>query len=201
MSSDDLNYEENRLKTFDENWPIDFISPNILAKTGFYYIGPHDKVKCFFCKVELNEWKNGDHEIEEHIRWSYNCRLIRREETKNVPLDSKLLNELLPPFSYDECGPIERVMGSYPETFHPDFPEYASESARLNSFENWPKTTPTPNQLSEAGFFYTQKEDRVICFYCGGGLHKFEEIDDDPFEEHAFWYSDCDFINYKSILK
>lgn len=44
----DLHKEDQRFKTFDSTWPHNFITPRILAKTGFYFTGPHDIVKCFF---------------------------------------------------------------------------------------------------------------------------------------------------------
>lgn len=226
MSTNDLSREENRLKTFDTNWPLTFISPRILAKTGFYYLGPHDQVKCYFCKVEISSWESGDNEVSEHSRWSPNCPLLRRRETANVPLEPTTeLDELLPPVSYDVCGTygIDRRPGAYTETpfspssstvtvenntvnnsttveretqtlKHPDFPEYAIETARLRSFDEWPKTMKQrPDQLSDAGFFYTQKGDRVICFSCGGGLRDWDE-QDDPWEQHALWYSKCDYL-------
>lgn len=86
-----------------------------------------------------------------------------------------------------------------PETFHqPEFPEFAIETTRLRSFEDWPKIMKQrPAQMADAGFFYTQISDRVICFSCGGGLCKWEE-NDDPWEQHALWYSKC---NYVQLLK
>lgn len=77
----------------------------------------------------------------------------------------------------------------------PDFPEYYISRARLRSFDGWPKTlNQTSEQLSAAGFFYTQKDDRVICFCCGGGLYNWQE-QDDPWEQHALHYGHCDYLN------
>lgn len=230
MSSNDLFKEEQRFKTFNERWPHDFISPRILAKTGFYFIGPLDQVRCYFCKVEVSRWENGDNEIAEHSRWSPNCPLLRRRETANVPLEPiSELDQLLPPDSYDVCGPCSGPFGhdvrpnAVPETPFtpvnvpnevttietnptttveretqtlrgPDFPEYAIEAARLRSFDAWPKTLKQkPKQLSDAGFFYTQKGDRVLCFSCGGGLRDWDE-QDEPWEQHALWYNKCDYV-------
>lgn len=78
---------------------------------------------------------------------------------------------------------------------YPDFPAYAVEYIRLCSFEDfWPKTQkPRPNQLSDAGFFYSQIGDRVICFCCGGGLRDWEE-NDNPWEQHALWFGKCEYV-------
>lgn len=73
----DLNDEQNRLSTFNNEWPHPFIDPKELVKTGFYYIGPHDQVKCYICKIHVSSWEMGDNEITEHIRWSPCCPLPR----------------------------------------------------------------------------------------------------------------------------
>lgn len=82
--------------------------------------------------------------------------------------------------------------------YRTEFPEFAIESIRLRTFKDWPKTMKQkPEQMADAGFFYTQISDRVICFSCGGGLCKWDE-NDDPFEQHAIWYSKC---NYLQLVK
>lgn len=75
----------------------------------------------------------------------------------------------------------------------PEFPDFYTETLRLQTFEMWPKTLKqTPQELAAAGFFYTQKDDRVICFCCGGGLHSWEEKDD-PWEQHVWHYGECEY--------
>lgn len=85
------------------------------------------------------------------------------------------------------------------QTFQrPEFPEYVIERIRLRSFDDWPTVMKqTPEQMADAGFFYTQISDRVICFSCGGGLFKWAE-DDNPWEQHALWYKKC---NYVQLVK
>lgn len=79
----------------------------------------------------------------------------------------------------------------------PDFIEYTSKETRLESFDNWPKSMKqTPEQLSDAGFFYTGKADRVICFWCGIGLSCWEE-DDDAWEQHALHQCNCKYLQKK----
>lgn len=121
MTTDNNKYcERNRLETFSVNWPHSFISPRILAKTGFYSIGPYDQVKCVFCEVEVHKWEELDDEVAEHIRWSPNCPLMKRRKTNNIPIESSAeLNQLLPPISYDVCGSrIDRRPGAYETPTH-----------------------------------------------------------------------------------
>lgn len=93
-----FNYEKDRIISFD-NWPLDFISEIVLAKTGFFYLGKDDRVQCQFCKVILCDWEKGDDEVREHIKWSPYCALLRRQYTSNVPLES--IEYLLPMSSFD----------------------------------------------------------------------------------------------------
>lgn len=39
----------------------------------------------------------------------------------------------------------------------------------------------------------TGKGDQTICFHCGGGLKDWEESDE-PWVEHARWFSKCNFV-------
>lgn len=110
-----LHYEEHRLKTFDDvGWPHNFIDPAKLAKTGFYYVGPFDQVKCYFCKVVVWLWKRGDDEVKDHLKWSPCCPLLKRRITTNVPIHpASDLDKLLPLYSIDEVDEVD-VYGNGP---------------------------------------------------------------------------------------
>lgn len=76
------------------------------------------------------------------------------------------------------------------------FPNYTHFQTRLNSFEKSLHNSVVNNskwELSEAGFFYTGKNDETICYYCGGGLKDWQE-EDDPWQEHARWFPRCPFV-------
>lgn len=85
-------------------------------------------------------------------------------------------------------------MASPRQVSRPEHPEFAVEAKRIESYEDWPKTMrQKPQQLSDAGFYYTGKGDRVCCFSCGGGLKDWEE-NDDPWEQHGMWYGKCEYL-------
>ena len=44
--------------------------------------------------------------------------------------------------------------------------------------------------MAEAGLVYTGVGDAVRCYHCGGGLQDWEP-GDNPWWEHARWYSEC----------
>lgn len=192
--------EAKRFETF-KNWPVNYIDKCTLAATGMFYTGIADKVRCYFCDVELEHWRKGDHPVQEHIIYSNECPLMKRRLTNNIPKDPAILERILPPLygsdSINGKTHIDICYGSYPEgTISSScteqqlmdkisYPEYASEESRLYSFADWPYTYHTqPEKLAEAGLFYTGIEDRVNCFACGGGLKDWS-LDDDPWLEHA----------------
>jgi len=82
--------------------------------------------------------------------------------------------------------------------FHgPRHSSFVTEQARLKSFSFWPPSlTQKPQELAEAGFFYTGRSDQVKCFYCDGGLESWEPADS-PWGEHVKWFGDCAFVKMK----
>lgn len=171
-----LNYERERLKTF-KDWPVMFLKPKILAAAGFYFLKREDVVKCIFCGVEIGQWQRGDIPMEEHLKWSPSCGFVLHLSVGNVPIKKPTLEQL--------------GICKYRK---PTFSNYSTLEARMRSFETWPiALKPTPLALSEAGFFYTGKADVTICFHCGGGLNDWE-ITENPWVQHAQWFSKCNFI-------
>lgn len=240
--NDKYHREDERLRTFD-TWRVVFLDKKDLALTGMFFTNQEDKVKCYFCEVEIGRWERDDHPVNEHLRWSPNCPLLRRRTTNNVPINPDALERILPPISYDICGsndtsvlevrehayseghqrnapagityaPALQQVVSTAQTvpmqqggpcspraqtnnggnYYPEYAEYAIETARLRSFEDWPRNMKQkPQQLAEAGFFYTGVGDRVRCFSCGGGLKDWDD-NDEPWEQHALWLSHCRFV-------
>lgn len=232
--NDKYHREDERLKTF-ETWPLPWLDKNVLAQTGMFYTNEDDKCKCYFCEVEIGRWVHEDHPVNEHLRWSPNCPLLRRRTTNNLPINADALDRNLPQASFDVCGSndtssLDIRENAYSEglpsiqstgmnsfqparaaslgssttpastnsssggNYFPEYPEYAIESARLRSFEDWPRNMKQkPQQLAEAGFFYTGVGDRVRCFSCGGGLKDWDD-NDEPWEQHALWLGQCRFV-------
>ncbi|GFR89071.1 baculoviral IAP repeat-containing protein 7-like [Elysia marginata] len=84
-----LYHETNRLSTFYSRWSIEYcVAPQDLARDGFYYVGPGDKVRCIFCQKHVWGWEPGDSVTAEHRRLYPNCPFILGRCAKmNVPLN------------------------------------------------------------------------------------------------------------------
>lgn len=71
----------------------------------------------------------------------------------------------------------------------------ANYYARLRSFNKWPKQmVPGPQELAQAGFYYTVEGDITACFHCGVTVHNWELVDN-AFEEHRRWSPCCKYLN------
>ena len=57
-----------------------------LAEGGFYMIARRDIVKCFSCKIILQDWERSDNVIDEHYKYSPNCLFLKRIKSNNEML-------------------------------------------------------------------------------------------------------------------
>lgn len=73
----DLTIYENRLRTFNSEWKLPFITPDQMANAGLYYLGKQDRVRCMFCSKEFDYWQRGDDPLVEHKRKSPQCPFFR----------------------------------------------------------------------------------------------------------------------------
>uniref|UniRef100_T1HCP5 RING-type domain-containing protein n=1 Tax=Rhodnius prolixus TaxID=13249 RepID=T1HCP5_RHOPR len=196
-----LYKESERLKTFDQ-WPVEFMPRHKMAEAGFYYLKKDDIVRCVFCGVEIGKWVPGDDPMVDHMKWSPQCRFVRKLPVGNVPLSDDQESGM------DTCGPsgirmTHNIIGEtslleshsgFQKSRPPSFPQFATQDSRLRSYATWPVSLKLkPHILSDAGFFYTGKGDQTICYHCGGGLKDWEETDE-PWVEHARWFCKCPYV-------
>uniref|UniRef100_A0A8D9ECF1 Death-associated inhibitor of apoptosis 2 n=1 Tax=Cacopsylla melanoneura TaxID=428564 RepID=A0A8D9ECF1_9HEMI len=178
------NYKQvsGRLATFND-WPVSFIvTPESLAKTGFYYLKQGDKVKCAYCNIIVGRWEPGDVAEVEHRRQSPNCPFLARDK----PNQSNMIN----------LRALDEDMRDLGVQNHrvPKHPNLATFDSRLLTFASWPRDNPLgPQNLAVAGFFYDGRGDQVRCFHCDGGLLKWT-AGDEPWSEHARWFPECHFV-------
>ena len=152
------------------------------------------------------------HIIMEPARWTFFYN--------NVPVDANFLDQLdtagtgipiqLGTAASRYNGPCNRyqptsshdnpewhrqtVLNVSAPVYEPTIPHYEIGDNRLASFQEWPKCMKqTPEQMADAGFFYTGKSDVVICFCCGGQLRDWLP-EHNPWVEHAKNFSGCPYL-------
>ncbi|KAL0630046.1 Baculoviral IAP repeat-containing protein 3 [Plecturocebus cupreus] len=142
-----MNNEKARLLTF-QTWPLTFLSPTDLAKAGFYYLGPGDRVACFACGGKLSNWEPKDDAMSEHLRHFPKCPFIGKQlqDTSRITVSNLSMQTHAARF---------KTFFNWPS------------SVLVN-----------PEQLASAGFYYVGNSDDVKCFCCDGGLRCWESGDD-----------------------
>ncbi|XP_026290013.1 death-associated inhibitor of apoptosis 1 isoform X2 [Frankliniella occidentalis] len=207
LRTSNFRSEKERLESF-AGFPSRAMNVRQLAAAGFWYTKCEDIVRCAFCNVEVGRWEEGDDPIEEHKKWSKNCSFLKHMKVGNIPIDPSNPPPL-PPVErggYDECGiynikksdncpviPSLEKLGIQ-KRYNPAHPAYATLDARIESYESWPIGLKLrPQELAEAGFFFTGLGDKTMCFQCGGGLKDWAETDD-PWREHALRFSRCSHV-------
>ena len=70
----------------------------------------------------------------------------------------------------------------------------------FRTFDTWPvQINPRPEELTEAGFFYTGISDTVQCFFCRRGIHSWEFVEN-AFVSHKKWSPSCGYLHMIGAL-
>jgi len=76
---------ESRLQTFidrERNWSKVRVkaTPRQMAEAGLFYLGDHDRVKCYYCNGGLQNWAINDNPWFEHAKWFPLCEHVLRNK-------------------------------------------------------------------------------------------------------------------------
>ncbi|XP_036333865.1 death-associated inhibitor of apoptosis 2 [Rhagoletis pomonella] len=174
VDESDYLLEWKRLATF-KNWPNPNISPQSLAKAGFYYLNRSDQVKCAWCKGIIAKWEEQDDAFEEHKRFFPECPRVQLGP--HIEMSSNGIRDL----GIQQISP-------------PKKPKFSSLDSRLRTYTDWPiPDIQQPEALAQAGLYYQNVDDQVRCFHCNIGLRSWQR-EDDPWFEHAKWFPQCQFV-------
>ncbi|XP_026749078.2 baculoviral IAP repeat-containing protein 7 [Galleria mellonella] len=218
LTEEDEVYKSDALRLLSfVNWNDTSVSREALASAGFYHVG-EGRLRCAWCGGELAPFRQFGTlgpPLEVHRMYFPRCEHAASLEA------SRQVNHFSPPASPQpqtppaqsppeteenhsqstgaehnarllEAGGTWRSLGVVGGGAR--HPTRASLAARLATFERWPADrTQVPMALAEAGFFYTGTDDQVRCFYCDGGLGKWE-AGDAPWSEHAHWFPHCGYV-------
>jgi baculoviral IAP repeat-containing protein 7/8 len=165
-----------RIQSFS-NWPHCTPSSAVMSSNGWFYCNVNDRVICIYCNAICHGWTNTDDPGEVHKNLSPQCPLV-----------------LSIPSLSNSPSIVNTTLG---ETLQPCHASMCEISKRQTTFENkaWTQTSPNVDDLTRAGFFFSGIGNTVICFYCGGSLHKWSE-NDTPLIEHARWFPNCTYAKH-----
>ncbi|CAF1389182.1 unnamed protein product [Adineta steineri] len=162
-----------RTKSFI-NWPHSTPSRESMASNGWFSCNINDRVICIYCNTICQRWTSNDNPQEVHQRLAPQCAFVLS-------------------LSSSSSKPKPLVMDqNVGEPFKPHHASMCEISRRLQTFNNpsWTQSSPTADDLAQAGFFYSGSENTVTCFYCNGSLHKWS-AKDSPKIEHCRWFPNC----------
>ncbi|XP_038059757.1 baculoviral IAP repeat-containing protein 7-like isoform X2 [Patiria miniata] len=72
--------ENARVATYHKGWPgILGITPQQLARAGFFYTGEGDSTKCFYCGGGLKHWESTDEPWTKHAKWFSVCEWLLQQ--------------------------------------------------------------------------------------------------------------------------
>ena len=75
---------ESRLATFSL-WPPGLRQkPEDMARSGFFYEGRSDQVRCFSCDGGLSSWEEEDSPWDEHAKWFSRCTFLTLTRGSNT---------------------------------------------------------------------------------------------------------------------
>lgn len=201
-----LRDEHARRQTFLQlQWQNTYVSIDALANAGFFYFGDKDKVQCIFCFGVLSDWQPGDGAFYEHQRHFSTCPFVLQLPVGNIPIDQGFSTRVIKVTeertnSVLELSTIALQYGKYSTAKIPLSNRLSSFTSRFSTFEKWPEGIPVDKeQLTNAGFYYTEKNDSVQCFHCGGVLRRWT-ASCDPWEEHRRWFPLCQYLANISSL-
>lgn len=186
-----LSLEVVRRNTF-KNWPVTFISPDDLAKNGFFYTKLNDHAQCAFCGGVIGLWEVGDTPASEHKRHFPNCPFVLNNVTANVPHDEENPLSILLTKTYNHI--LEN--GSNLDNSYPHMQSY---DKRLKSFLKWPKSIDINRAaMAKAGLFYSENGDFTFCYKCGGGIYNWSHTAS-PEMVHDELYPNC--LKFDRVIK
>ncbi|TVY39757.1 Protein bir1 [Lachnellula subtilissima] len=165
-------------------WPHKFLSPEELAKAGFFYYplqNSLDNVACFLCHKSLDGWEKHDDPLVEHFKHSPECgwavvAMIERQDG--------VLSE--------ESPASRRMIEARKATFADKWPH--------ESKKGWKCKT---KQMVDAGWKYTptpEYDDMATCTYCELALDGWENSDK-PLDEHFSRSPECAFFTLINQVK
>lgn len=206
-----MNKEANRVNTFvHPNWRLGWLNVKLMAASGLFYLGVADKTQCYFCKVDIFSWKQGDDVVEEHRRWSPSCRLLLRQHTVNVPIDASRLEEILPsPLlsldiekkTFTFVSDILMNLSNCNDSPSLVYSCMKSEDERRSTFLRHKMFVFHRDMLASSGLFYSSLESTIKCFSCGSKFKDVAEKNVSKIYKQHESASYCAFIRQKITQK
>jgi len=176
----DLRKYNDRLRTFGLTSRC---NKPLLAREGLYSTGIERQVICRACQVELDLGKFGHGIIEKHLDKSPHCKLANRRQYLREQLWNIKHRDLFMEKDQVKKYPLEEAR----------VPAMGDIARRLYTLDAW-KIAGNRGEMADAGFYWAQAREQVVCYYCGG-CFDVAQVQYNSKIQHARGRPKCDFIN------
>ncbi|XP_041434513.1 uncharacterized protein LOC121398946 isoform X2 [Xenopus laevis] len=182
MSCEYMSDQEHiRLETYRGHGKFFFYhTPLHLAREGYNYVGPGDRVQCFSCEGELEAWERWDVPLTRHRHSFPDCPYVRELRASRGHTEDQYQ---LAHFSHLN-NPLEKPLEDMSDEYS-RLETYRGHSIHFLHIK--------PLQLAQAGFYFVGLGDRVRCFSCRGELEKWEKWDV-PLTRHRLSLFNCPYV-------
>lgn len=117
----------------------------------------------------------------------------RSEGPQDLSLRPRILNPVLATVCYT-VTPLKTYASCGTQTPNKLQKNLFTSNQRIATYQAWPiGLSQKPNNLAEAGYYYTGFGDRVLCFYCGHRADNWKP-NEDPLMRHINGNSECKFL-------
>jgi len=176
----DLRKYKDRLRTFGLTSRC---NKPLLAREGLYSTGTERKVICRACQVELDLGKFGHGIIEKHLDKSPHCKLANRRQYLREQMWNIKHRDLFMEKDQVKKYPLEEAR----------VPAMGDIARRLYTLDAW-KIAGNRGEMADAGFYWAQAREQVVCYYCGGCFDT-AQVQYNSKIQHARGRPKCDYIN------
>ncbi|CAF0829528.1 unnamed protein product [Rotaria sordida] len=170
-----------------------------MSSARFHYTGNDDTVRCDTYALEVSGWTLEMKPFVIHAKHSpactFICFMLPTERTNELSAMS-----FTPAFSTSNDGE-ESSKSQNAEIIHDKdllnrFDEVETlKQIRKRTYSDWPhRTSPSSEQMIEAGFFNCNVGDRAICLYCNLICQQWTPHTDDPYQIHKIISPKCPYI-------
>lgn len=170
-----LNYltEEDRLNSFfDYEWSHPLMSPEVLARAGFFYNGYQDQVHCNQCPITVRHWEGNEDAWFVHVKANPFCHFLWKE--KGAEFIRHYFNSPMPRSLewLHSCSGNATIPGAnsfvlpWPGNFqcHCKLRGYSTQAGCLNCKHNYPRSCLLPcGHMSSCKYCSPKLKYCMVC--------------------------------------
>ncbi|CAF3892703.1 unnamed protein product [Rotaria sordida] len=170
-----------------------------MKNAGFHYTDNKNVILCDTCGLQVFDWTSDMQLFTIHAQLSSACSFVRSRlliEQASVVSSTNFIQSVATLNDREELSKCRKIEIPKENCRSSVFAEVDTlKQVRKRTFSHWPhRTSPSSEQMIEAGFFNCNVGDRVICLYCNIICQQWVPYIDDPCEIHKILSPTCPYV-------